>query len=118
MPTKVRIVGKDIFNDTVHETVVPTSQTLRVPIVTKTTYTLVDIINDTINNDTINDDTINNDRYVTMMDDDGNIREDLKIDSELYNKLEQHLDKDNIILLTCITAMKNEKIIDFKVVTI
>jgi translation elongation factor P/translation initiation factor 5A len=106
MPTKVRIVGKDIFNDTVHETVVPTSQTLRVPIVTKTTYTLVDIINDTINND----------RYVTMMDDDGNIREDLKIDSELYNKLEQYLDKDNIILLTCITAMKNEKIIDFKVV--
>ena len=108
MPTKVRIVGKDIFNDSVHETVVPTSQTLRVPIVTKTTYTLVDIINDTINND----------RYVTMMDDDGNIREDLKIDSELYNKLEQYLDKDNIILLTCITAMKNEKIIDFKVVTI
>ena len=102
MPTKVRIVGKDIFNDTFHETVVPTSQTLRVPIVTKTTYTLVDIIND--------------DRYVTMMDDDGNIREDLKIDSELYNKLEQYLDKDNIILLTCITAMKNEKIIDFKVV--
>jgi len=102
MPTKVRIVGKDIFNDSVHETVVPTSQTLRVPIVTKTTYTLVDIIND--------------DRYVTMMDDDGNIREDLKIDSELYNKLEQYLDKDNIILLTCITAMKNEKIIDFKVV--
>jgi len=111
MPTKVRIVGKDIFNDSVHETVVPTSQTLRVPIVTKTTYTLVDIINDTINND-----TINNDRYVTMMDDDGNTREDLKIDSELYNKLEQYLDKDNIILLTCITAMKNEKIIDFKVV--
>ena len=102
MPTKVRIVGKDIFNDTFHETVVPTSQTLRVPIVTKTTYTLVDIIND--------------DRYVTMMDDDGNIREDLIIDSELYNKLEQYLDKDNIILLTCITAMKNEKIIDFKVV--
>ena len=106
MPTKVRIVGKDIFNDSVHETVVPTSQTLRVPIVTKTTYTLVDIINDTINND----------RYVTMINDDGNIREDLKIDSELYNKLEQYLDKDNIILLTCITAMKNEKIIDFKVV--
>ncbi len=107
MPTKVRIVGKDIFNDTVHETVVPTSQTLRVPIVTKTTYTLVDIINDTINND----------RYVTMMDDNGNIREDLKIETDLYNKLEQHLDKDNIILLTCMASMKNEKIIDFKIVT-
>jgi len=100
MPTKVRITGKDIFEDSHHEMFVPTSSTVQVPIVKKTTYTFMDI---------------GEDHYVSMMDDNGIIREDLKLESELYDKLEPYLDSDNTILLTCLSAVNKDKIIDFKI---
>jgi hypothetical protein len=37
------------------------------------------------------------------------------MDTELYNKLEPYLHKDNTILLTCLSAINKEKIIDFKI---
>jgi len=100
MPTKVRITGKDIFDNSHYQMFVPTSSTVNVPIVKKTTYTYMDI---------------SEDHYVSMMDDNGVIREDLRIDSELYNKLEPYLQLDNTILLTCLSAVNKEKIIDFKI---
>ena len=100
MPTKVRIAGKDIFDESQHELFVPTSSTVQVPIVKKTTYTYLDI---------------GDDLYVSMMDDNGIVREDLKLDTELYNKLEPYLDSDDTILLTCLSAINKDKIIDFKI---
>jgi translation initiation factor 5A len=100
MPTKVRIMGKDIFNDSHHEMFVPTSSTVQIPIVKKTTYTYMDI---------------GEDLYVSMMDSNGTVREDLKLNTELYNKLEPYLHSDNTILLTCLSAVNKEEIIDFTI---
>ena len=69
MPTKVNIVGRNIFDNTRLEMNVPPSSIVQVPVVTKKQYTLVDI---------------SEDMYVSMMDENSNVREDIKMNEEIY----------------------------------
>ena len=100
MPTKVNIVGKNIFDNTRLEMNVPSSSVVQVPIVTKKQYTLVDI---------------SEDGYVSMMDENSNVREDIRINEDMYNKIKDKM-YDNEILLTCMSAVGREEIIDYKIV--
>ena len=99
MPTKIHIVGKDIFNGERYEVNFPSSQTIQVPIVTKKEYTLLDV---------------SDDGYITMMDNSCNIREDLQIDENLYTKFKKYIESDEQITLICLKAVGIEKIIDFR----
>ena len=99
MPTKVHVVGRDIFDNTRYEMIVPSSQIVQVPIITKKIYTFIDV---------------SKDKYITMMDDNSNIREDLQIDEEMYNKIIKIMD-NNEIKLTCLGAVGTEKIIEYKI---
>ena len=101
MPTKVNIVGRNIFDNTRLEMNVPSSSIVQVPVVTKKQYTLVDI---------------SEDMYVSMIDENSNVREDIKINEEMYNKIKDKM-YDNEILLTCMAAVGIEKITDYKIVT-
>merc|ERR1712083_783851 len=60
---KAAITGTDIFTGKKYEDSVPTSHNVDCPNVTKTEYTLISC----------------EDNFVTLMDDDGNMREDLKL---------------------------------------
>ena len=100
MPTKVNIVGKNIFDNTRLEMNVPSSSVVQVPVVTKKQYTLIDI---------------SEDGYVSMMDENSNVREDIKINDDMFNKINEKM-HDNEILLTCMSAVGREEIIDYKII--
>ena len=100
MPTKVNIVGKNIFDNTRLEMNVPSSSVVQVPVVTKKQYTLIDI---------------SEDGYVSMMDENSNVREDIKINDDMFYKINEKM-HDNEILLTCMSAVGREEIIDYKII--
>lgn len=102
MPTKVSIIGKNIFDGTRLEMNVPSSSVVQVPIVTKKQYTLVDI---------------SEDMYVSMIDENNNIREDIKINEEMYDKIKNKIHNNEIILI-CTTAVGREEITDYKIVEV
>ena len=100
MPTKVNIVGKNIFDNNRLEINVPSSSIVQVPIVTKKQYTLIDI---------------SEDMYVSMIDEDNKLKEDVKINEEIYNKIKDKI-YDNEIFLTSTKALGREEITDYKIV--
>ena len=100
MPTKVNIVGKNIFDNNRLEINVPSSSIVQVPIVTKKQYTLIDI---------------SEDMYVSMIDEDNKLKEDVKINEETYNKIKDKI-YDNEIFLTSTKALGREEITDYKIV--
>jgi len=59
------VVGTDIFTDKNYEDMAPSSHNIYVPIVTKNELALLDI---------------NSDGYLTMMNDEGEQKEDLKVE--------------------------------------
>merc|ERR1712048_888771 len=97
---KASITGTDIFTGKKYEDSVPTSHNVDCPNVSKTEYTLISIDGD----------------YVTLMDDDGEMREDLKLPTledlqDVVAKMKDALEKDKEMLCTVLTAMDNEMII-------
>ena len=100
MPTKVNIVGKNIFDNNRLEINVPSSSIVQVPIVTKKQYTLIDI---------------SEDMYVSMIDEDNKLKKYVKINEETYNKIKDKI-YDNEIFLTSTKALGREEITDYKIV--
>merc|ERR1712146_692016 len=87
---KAAITGVDIFTGKKHEDSVPTSHNVDCPNVTKTEFTLI---------------SCDDDGYVTIMDDDGEMREDLKLPEledlqDVANKIRQMLKDDEEALIT------------------
>ncbi|KAK2158631.1 hypothetical protein LSH36_166g01039, partial [Paralvinella palmiformis] len=70
---KVHLVGLDIFTGKKYEDICPSTHSMNVPIVTRTEYQVVDV---------------SNDGYVSIMDDNGELREDLKLSQESNMTLE------------------------------
>merc|ERR1712151_1038513 len=87
---KASITGIDIFTGKKYEDSVPTSHNVDCPNVTKTEYTVISVDDD----------------YVTLMDDAGEMREDLKLP-----ELEDGLAKDVEMLCVVQAAMGQEMII-------
>ena len=100
MPAKVHIIGKNIFDNTRLETILPSSSIVQVPIVRKKNYTLIDI---------------SDDLFVSMIDENNNVKEDLKMSEDMYEKIKDKI-YDHEILLTSMSAIGREEITDYKII--
>eukprot|EP00178_Gracilaria_changii_P009604 TRINITY_DN27996_c0_g2_i1.p1 TRINITY_DN27996_c0_g2~~TRINITY_DN27996_c0_g2_i1.p1 ORF type:complete len:161 (+),score=35.89 TRINITY_DN27996_c0_g2_i1:137-619(+) len=102
---KVHLVALDIFNGKKLEDLCPSTHNIDVPRVTRTDYQLNDI---------------DEDGYVTLMDDKGDQREDLKLpEGELGQKIRKDFegmasDSDKVIVVTVQAALDEEAIVAAK----
>merc|ERR1712178_342135 len=97
---KASITGIDIFTGKKYEDSVPTSHNVDCPNVTKTEYTVISL----------------GDGYLTLMDKDGEMREDLKLPEledlqDVCDKLRDGLEKDVEMLVVVQAAMGQEMVI-------
>merc|ERR1712183_577992 len=97
---KCNITGIDIFSAKKYEDSVPSSHNVECPNVTKTEYTVVSI----------------DDGYVTLMNDDGDMREDLKLPeledlADVKQRLMDGYEKDEEMICVVQAAMGQEMII-------
>ena len=101
MGVKVKIVGKDIFTDKKQESVVPGSGTVQVPVITKKDYQLIDI---------------SDDNYLSLMDDNRSMREDLLLpEGELGQKIKQSFENAELdVIVQTTSALGHEQVTDFK----
>merc|ERR1712050_308236 len=100
---KASITGVDIFTGKKYEDSVPTSHNIDCPNVTKTEYTFISIDSD----------------YVTLMDDDGEMREDMKpptLDDlqDVTEKMKNALENDKESLVVVLKPMDQEMIISVR----
>ncbi|XP_003737205.1 eukaryotic translation initiation factor 5A [Galendromus occidentalis] len=99
---KVHLVGIDIFTSKKYEDLCPSTHNIDVPNVNRSDYQLLDI---------------SDDNFVSLMDDKGDIRDDLRMpaDEELAKKITDDLKKsDANIILTVLSAVGEEAIIACK----
>ena len=101
MGVKVKIVGKDIFTDKKYVVDVPGGGIVQVPVITKKDYQLIDI---------------SDDNYLSLMDDNRSMREDLLLpEGKLGNNIRKSFNQaewDVIIQTT--SALGHEQVTDFK----
>lgn len=100
---KAHFVGIDIFTGKKVEDMCPTSHNMEVPNISRIEYTLLDITND---------------GYISVMNDDGNSRDDLSLpnDETISFDLKKYFEKENEIMVTVIGAMGLEIVTSFRVV--
>lgn len=97
---KVHLVALDIFTGKKYEDICPSTHNMNVPHVTRKDYQVLEI---------------DNDGYVTLMDDTGNTREDLKLpDTQIGKEIKDKIDNDDQILGTVLSACGEEMIIGHK----
>ncbi|XP_003746752.1 eukaryotic translation initiation factor 5A-1 [Galendromus occidentalis] len=99
---KVHLVGIDIFNSKKYEDLCPSTHNIDVPNVNRNDFQLIDI---------------SDDGFVSLMDDKGEIRDDLRIpaDEELAKKMREEFEKgEGTVIITVLSAVKEEAIIACK----
>ena len=98
---KASIMGYDIFDGKKHEDSCPTSHNLDCPEVVTNNFQLMDIAED---------------GYLTLLDEDGNEKTDLKMptDPELANKIRSMFDDGKDLIVTVQQAVGKEAAIDVK----
>jgi len=99
---KVHLVGIDIFNAKKYEDLCPSTHNIDVPNVNRNDFQLLDI---------------SDDGFVSLMDDKGEIRDDLRIptDEELAKKMREELEKsEGTVIITVLSAVGEEAIIACK----
>ena len=100
---KANIVGIDIFTGKKYEDSCPTSHNVEVPNIKRTPYTVIDV---------------DNDGFVSLMDAQGNLRQDLKCpddteeDQKNTEKIKQCLQDGQQVMVTVLESMKIEKIVE------
>ncbi|XP_005090312.2 eukaryotic translation initiation factor 5A-1 [Aplysia californica] len=97
---KVSITGLDVFTEKRFQIVHPSSHSLDVPVVTRTDYLLVDI-----------------GQYMSLMDDKGHLRADLKAPDDEHGQLMRDKiagNTDESILVTVLSAMGEEIVVGVK----
>jgi translation initiation factor 5A len=98
---KCHFTATDIFTGKKMEELVPSSHNLEVPIVAREDYTLVDL---------------NDEGFLGLMDDSGNVREDLKLpaghdDAEaLARQIQDAWDEGKELILTVLKSMNQEQV--------
>ncbi|XP_030299134.1 eukaryotic translation initiation factor 5A-2 [Sparus aurata] len=96
---KVHLVGIDIFTSKKLEDICPSTHNMDVPNVSRKDYQMVDI----------------NDSYLTLMDDSGDTREDLKLpEGDLGQDIEKKHDNGDNFLVTVLKAMGEECVVGIK----
>ena len=95
--SKSKITGIDIFSGNKYEEIHPTGHNIDIPNIARVEFTLVDI---------------GDDGFVSLMDDAGNSREDLKLENnDECNKIRDMFGNDLTVAVTVLKAMGTEKII-------
>lgn len=99
---KVHLVGIDIFTGKKYEDICPSTHNMNVPNVMRTEYQLV---------------TITDEGYLSLMDDGGDIREDLKLpllNEELTKDIKKKVEDDVSANVVVLKSMDNECVIACK----
>ncbi|XP_022666991.1 eukaryotic translation initiation factor 5A-1-like isoform X3 [Varroa jacobsoni] len=99
---KVHLVGIDIFTSKKYEDLCPSTHNIDVPNVNRNDFQLIDI---------------SDDGFVSLMDDKGDIRDDLRVpaDEELSRKMKEELEKgEGNVIITVLSAVGEEAIIACK----
>ncbi|GFO01404.1 eukaryotic translation initiation factor 5a [Plakobranchus ocellatus] len=96
---KVHLVGIDLFNNKKYEDICPSTHNMNVPNVKRTDYQLVNI----------------SEGYLSLMDDSGDVRDDLKLpDTDIGKEMQERFENDEQILVTVMKAMDEEMPIGVK----
>ncbi|XP_059160422.1 eukaryotic translation initiation factor 5A-1-like [Physella acuta] len=96
---KVHLVGIDLFTGKKYEDICPSTHNMSVPVVNRQDYQLVSI----------------DDKYLSLMDDSGETREDLKLpDTDVGREIEEKYEKDEPFMITVMKAMGEEMCVGVK----
>ncbi|TNN71394.1 Eukaryotic translation initiation factor 5A-1 [Liparis tanakae] len=97
---KVHLIGIDIFTQKKYEDICPSTHNMDVPHVTRRDFTVIDVT----------------DGYLSLMDDSGTTREDLKLpDSEVGKEIEKKFDNGDNFLVTVLKATGTEAVVATKI---
>jgi len=97
---KVHMVGIDIFNQKKLEDICPSTHNMDVPVVKREDFTLIDI---------------SGDGYLSMMNDQGDLREDLKLpDGDIGVQIKNDFENGRELLCTVLKACGEECVIAVK----
>jgi translation initiation factor 5A len=97
---KAHIVATDIFTDKKLEELCPTSHNVEVPVVKRSDLTVVDI---------------NEDGFLSLMDDDGTTREDLRLpEGDLGKEIQAKFEEGAEIIVNVVAAMGIEQVLGWK----
>ena len=103
---KINITGVDIFSGKKYQESSPTSHNLMQPVITKQDYQLIEL---------------DEDDFLTLLDENGSVREDLTLDPEdndLTNRLKEDFKAGKEITVTIQKCLQKENVISYKVVTL
>jgi len=97
---KVHMVGIDVFTTKKYEDICPSTHNMEVPIIKRTDYTLVDI---------------SEDGFLSLMDDAGETRDDLKLpQGDIGQTMQASFSKGEDLLCTVLSAIGEEAVIATK----
>jgi len=97
---KVNLVGLDIFTGKKYEDICPSTHNMSVPNVTRKELTLCDV---------------SDDKFMSLMDENGNMRDDLKLpEGELGEQIFDKFQSGESLLVSILKACKVEQAISFK----
>lgn len=99
---KCNFTAIDIFNGKKYEDIIPSTHTALVPVITRKEYSLVDI---------------SADGFCSLMDDEGNVREDVKLPEYPDNfarEIEQLFETGKTLSIVLLSAIGHDQIIAIK----
>eukprot|EP00178_Gracilaria_changii_P007367 TRINITY_DN23499_c0_g1_i1.p1 TRINITY_DN23499_c0_g1~~TRINITY_DN23499_c0_g1_i1.p1 ORF type:complete len:152 (+),score=32.15 TRINITY_DN23499_c0_g1_i1:64-519(+) len=97
---KVNMTALDIFTSKKYEDIVPSTHNVEVPNVTKAEYQLIDI---------------SDEGYMSLMLDDGTMKEDLKLPAgEVGEQIQAAFDDGKELMVATLSAMNKEQAMSFK----
>jgi len=97
---KVNLVGIDIFTGKKYEDICPSTHNMSVPVVTRKELTLCDI---------------SDDKFMSLMDENGNVRDDMKVpEGEIGDGIAQKFKDGESLLVSILKACKIEAAVSFK----
>ncbi|XP_068558461.1 eukaryotic translation initiation factor 5A-2 isoform X1 [Cebidichthys violaceus] len=97
---KVHLVGLDIFTQKKYEDICPSTHNMDVPHVTRKDYQVIDVA----------------DGFLSLMDDNGTTREDLKVpETDIGKEIQTKFDNGDNFMVTVLKALNEENVIATKV---